>query len=81
MVTGFYNLDGIDYEYNIIGKTVYNTRNDKPIQRIWAYPVRQAVLGGEPITRYFTTSALRDAYMANHDYCDKLSRRKVPEMD
>lgn len=49
--------------------------------KVWAYPVKQAVWGGEPETYYFSSAAERDAYCRSHDYCDKLPCRKVdPDM-
>lgn len=46
---------------------------------VWAYPVRQGVLGGDPITIYFRTAEQRNEYCANHDHCDKLPRCKIEE--
>lgn len=53
---------------------------DKLIERVWAYPVRQAVWGGGSTVLYFSTKELRAEYMKEHDYCDALPRRKVPEL-
>ena len=81
MTIGFYNLDGIDHEYYVSGKTAFDPATGKPITRTWAYPVRQAVIGGEPVTRYLSSVEKREEYMADHDHCDRLSRRKVPSID
>lgn len=49
--------------------------------RIWVYPVRQAVWGGETTIKYFPTAMARAAYMRQHDYCDKLPRSKMDEVE
>lgn len=81
MIIGSFNLDGKDYDYVIDGNRILDPNTNEPIQRVWAYPVRQGVWGGEPETLYFSTKEAWDAYIKSHDHCDKLPRRKVPEID
>lgn len=80
MIIGVYLLDGISHEYYSDGKTAYNPVTCARIERVWAYPVKQGVWGGEPETLYFSSTELRDEYVKQHDHCDKLPRRKVPEI-
>lgn len=80
MTIGVYLLDGIRREYYSDGKTAYNPVTCTRIERVWAYPVKQGVWGGEPETLYFSSAELRDEYVKQHDHCDKLPRRKVPEI-
>lgn len=80
MITGVYMLDGVAHEYYAVNGIAYDTR-DREITRIWVYPVRQAVIGADYCTTlYFSTPQKRDEYMAEHDYCDKLPRRKIPDV-
>lgn len=80
MTIGTYNIDGVTREYWSNGKAAFDTMTDHQIERVWAYPVRQAVVGGESETLYFSSKELREEYMRGHDYCDALPRRKVPEL-
>lgn len=79
MTIGSYNLDSIDYDYVIDGKKVYDPHTGKPVNRVWVYPVKQAVIGATwTDTLYFSTIEKRNAYLAAHDYCNKMPRCKIP---
>lgn len=83
MITCAYSLDGkeIVHDYYTSGGIPYDM-DGKRITRIWVYPVRQAIWGADYCTTlYFSTREKRDEYMAGHDYCDKLPRRKIPPID
>lgn len=80
MIIGVYSLDGSNCEYISDGKAAYDPTTNVRIERIWAYPVKQGVWGGEPETLFFSSTELRDEYIKQHDHCDKLPRRKVPEI-
>lgn len=72
----YMGINGNTYEAD--GTTITNMQTGEEVTRAWAYPVRQGVWGADgPITLYFASAAARDAYMAGHDYCDKLPRCKV----
>lgn len=46
--------------------------------KIVLYTVRQAIWGRDyPETKFFESIADRDAYLANHDYCDRSGRISV----
>ena len=60
------------------GTTITNADSHRTVTRVWAYPVRQAVWGSDHTeTLYFASVSDRDAYLADHDHCDRLPRCKV----
>lgn len=71
------NMGGNTYEIDDYNGNITNIQTGAQCERVWAYPVKQAVWGGVPETYYFSSAAARDQYMGKHDYCDKLPRCKV----
>lgn len=49
----------------------------KAVNLVWAYPVGQAVYGGDPTVLYFGSPDARNAYMTSHGHCEKLPRCKA----
>ena len=73
----YFDENARSYVLNDATGEVISCSTNQPVERVWAYPVRQAVWGGVPEHLYFRSAEARKAYTARHDYCDKLPRCKV----
>ena len=65
------------YEIDTNTGIILNAQSRDVVTRVWAYPLKQAVLGGVPETHYFATANARAEYMRTHSFCDMLPRCKV----
>lgn len=74
----YYNEGANTYTIDTTTGIITNIDSGKTVEKVWAYPIKQAVWGASyNETHYFSSSDARKEYMACHDYCDALPRCKV----